>query len=75
MNHKPLDCADSYPCVVTQLDLGDIEATRLKSMGIFAGQTVELTKRGNPIIVKVAGGRIAISQAIAQKIFVRDAAA
>jgi Fe2+ transport system protein FeoA len=55
------------------LDLPDTSALRLKALGIFEGQRIELAKRGSPMIVKAAGGRVAIAEEIARRILVRAA--
>jgi Fe2+ transport system protein FeoA len=43
----------------------------LKALGLFEGQQVQLSRRGNPLILKAAGSRIAVAGEIAQQIFVR----
>ena len=61
--------------VVDSLQCTDSSANRLKSLGIFAGQQIEIARRGNPLIVKAAGSRIAVSEGIAEQILVREFAA
>ncbi len=75
MHLYSLDCLKSETGVVERLDLVEADANRLKAMGIFAGQRIELARRGNPMIVKAAGGRVAIAGPIAAKILVRAAVA
>lgn len=58
--------------VVEGLSCPDGAANRLKSLGIFAGQQIEVARRGNPFIVKAAGSRIAVSADIAKQILVRE---
>lgn len=50
----------------------DSSACRLKSLGVFEGQTIEVSRRGNPLIVKAAGSRVAIAADLAEGILVRD---
>jgi len=56
---------------IARLNLPDGCAVRLKSLGLFEGQNIQLAKRGNPLILKAAGGRIAVADEIASQIFVR----
>ncbi len=58
--------------VVECLRCLDTSANRLKSLGIFAGQRIRVARRGNPMIVKAAGSRIAVAADIAKQILVRD---
>lgn len=55
---------------ILRLDLPEAEAQRLKGMGIFAGQSIEIRKTGDNFIVTAAGGRIAIARQIARHILV-----
>jgi Fe2+ transport system protein FeoA len=59
---QPGDCG-----VVTDLGLGKT-STRLQSMGICMGRTVELVKKGDPLILKVYGTRIGLSGRLASQI-------
>jgi hypothetical protein len=45
----------------------------LKSLGLFEGQQVQLARVGNPLIVKAAGGKIAVAGEIAKGIYMRVA--
>ncbi|WP_283433611.1 FeoA family protein [Neorhodopirellula lusitana] len=54
---------------ITRLDVPAACATRLKSLGLFEGQRVQLARGGNPMIVKAAGGKIAVAGEIARGIF------
>lgn len=58
--------------IVEKLDLEPTSANRLKAMGVFEGQQIELTRQGNPLIVKAAGSRVAIAADLAKRILVRD---
>lgn len=60
--------------VIESLGCPEVMAKRLKSMGVFVGQQIEVSRRGNPLIVKAAGSRIAISADLAQQITVTESA-
>lgn len=55
----------------TVVDMGEADnASRLKSMGICLGRTLEVLKSGDPLIVKVYGTRIGLSARLAEQILV-----
>jgi len=56
---------------ITRLEVPELMGIRLKAMGLFEGQYLELSRLGNPMIVKAAGGKIAIAREIAQGIFMQ----
>ncbi len=56
---------------IVQFDLPEMETQRLKSLGVFEGQSIELRKAGNFMIFTAAGSRVAIANAIACRITVR----
>ncbi|MFG0264501.1 MAG: ferrous iron transport protein A [Rhodopirellula sp. JB055] len=66
-----LDRCGSNCAEIIRLDLPESCASRLKALGLFEGQQVQLSRRGNPLILKAAGSRIAVAGEIAQQIFVR----
>src|SRR6056297_2080318 len=41
---------------ITRLEVPELMGIRLKAMGLFEGQYLELSRLGNPMIVKAAGG-------------------
>ncbi|QDS94085.1 FeoA domain protein [Roseimaritima multifibrata] len=43
---------------------------RLRTMGLFEGQCLQLIKASNPVIVKVAGARVALAREVADFIYV-----
>lgn len=55
---------------VAGFDLPEIQEHRLRTMGLFEGQTVLLIKRCNPVIIKVAGARVALASEIAGGVYV-----
>lgn len=58
---------------ISRMDLPDACAIRLKSLGLFEGQKIKLARVGNPMILKAAGGKIAVAGEIARGIFMRAA--
>ena len=68
-----LDHFTGHDGEIVRLDLPEACAIRLKSLGLFEGQRVELARGGNPMILKAAGGRIAVAGEIAKGIFLRVA--
>ena len=58
---------------IARLDLPEACANRLKSLGLFEGQQVQLARIGNPLIVKAAGGKVAVAGEIAKGIYMRVA--
>ena len=71
MPTSTLESATTTSCFVVSLNLPDGSARRLKALGIFEGQELELARRGSPLIVKAAGGKVAIAEDIARQIVVR----
>ena len=59
---------------IVQLDMPVADARRLRSLGAFEGQTIELLRGGgSAFVMSVAGGQIAVASEIAQQIVVRAA--
>jgi len=51
---------------IVGLDIGDMhDLERLEVMGMCAGRTVEVVKRGDPMIVRVLGTRIGLAAVLA----------
>ena len=67
-----LDSRIFSTAIIDRLQLDETPANRLKSLGLFEGQHVELSRAGNPLIVKAAGSRVAIAADLAKYIFLRD---
>ena len=72
MSVASLDQLRTNIAIVNALDLSDSSAQRLKSLGVFEGQRIEVARRGNPLIVKAAGSRIAIASELAKNILVQE---
>ena len=70
MPNSPINSIGSGSATVTEINLEGFEAARLKAMGIYEGQTVQLAQHGNPVIVKAAGGKMALADEIANRILV-----
>ena len=47
------------------------EATRLKRLGICEGQTVEVLRVGEPMIVRAAGTQVGLSRRLAKQVSVQ----
>jgi Fe2+ transport system protein FeoA len=63
----PLDELPLKACaIVDQVDAGSDELERLMAMGVCTGRTVELVKRGDPLIIKVYGARLGVSARLAR---------
>ncbi len=75
MANFSLDQLRQTVAVIEKLDLPLETGNRLKSLGVFEGQRIELARQGNPLIIKAAGSRVAIAQTLAKCILVRDAEA
>jgi Fe2+ transport system protein FeoA len=56
--------------IVSDVTAQEQEAERLKSMGVCVGRTVELIKKGDPLILKVFGSRIGVSSRLARCVHV-----
>jgi len=61
----PHQCA-----VVDHIEAEDEEMTRLMSMGVCAGRTIEMIKSGDPLILKVFGSRVGVSARLAHRVLV-----
>lgn len=49
----------------------DAETDRLKAMGLCIGRRLQVTRPGDPLIVRVLGSRVGISKRLAQRVLVR----
>jgi len=57
--------------LVVEVDESDeVQANRLKALGICVGRRVELIKQGNPMILRVLGTRIGLARRLAKRITV-----
>lgn len=71
VNSQPLTRFQAGQCgVITELGEGKT-SSRLQSMGICLGRTVEVVKTGNPLILKVYGTRIGLSGRLASQIWLQ----
>lgn len=75
-------CLDLRPRPLTQLvpmqvaeilavDGGDAETGRLKALGLCVGRKLQVTRPGDPLIVRVLGSRVGISRRLAERVHVR----
>lgn len=61
-----LESLDRGVCAVVHEVIGDSDdIRRLKAMGICAGRRLEVVKRGDPMILRVFGSRIGLSNRLA----------
>jgi len=51
---------------VADLDVHEEDATRLKAMGLCVGREVQLVRSGDPLIVRILGGRVGLSARLAE---------
>lgn len=56
---------------VVRIDARDVDAARLKRLGICEGRLVQLVKADDPLIVRVVGTRVGISAQLSPAIHVR----
>ncbi len=56
--------------VVRRIEAEDDNTERLKALGICIGREVELVRRGDPLIVRVYGSRLGISERLANRVLV-----
>ena len=57
--------------IVQRIDAEEVDAARLKRLGICEGRQVQLVKADDPLIVRVVGTRVGISAWLAPCIHVR----
>ena len=57
---------------VTDLSVHDDDATRLKALGLCVGRPVQLVQRGDPLIVRILGGRVGLSARLADGVTVES---
>ena len=50
---------------ITELQVCSEDAIRLKAMGICVGRQVQLVQTGDPLILRVLGGRVGLSARLA----------
>jgi len=55
---------------VTDLNVHEDDAIRLKAMGICVGRKVQLVRAGDPLIIRVLGTRVGLSARLATGIVV-----
>lgn len=65
-----LSLAKRGACQVVGFALPAEQEQRLRAMGFYEGQRVEVLRQGRTVMVKVAGSRLALAQEIAQHVLV-----
>ena len=58
---------------IAGLQVDQHDATRLKAMGLCVGRQVQLVRAGDPLIVRILGGRIGLSARLAGGVSVEPA--
>lgn len=67
-----LDRVPERACVlVHHVEASDDDMRRLMSMGLCAGRRIELVQHGDPMILKIFGSRIGVSQRLAARVRVQ----
>jgi len=61
----------NVPARVVDLSAPVEDEVRLKSLGVCVGRRVEAIKAGDPLVVRVLGGRIGLSARLAAGVVVR----
>lgn len=56
--------------IVIDLDLGDNDDKRLRTLGICPGRRVWLVRRGDPMVLKVMGTRLGLAAELARRVTV-----
>jgi len=70
---KPLSEAESGPVLlVDRLDASEKICRRLREVGFCEKAEIQLLSRGGQIICNVCGTRLALSRALAKKIWVKQ---
>ena len=56
--------------IVIDLDMGDNDDKRLRTLGICPGRRVWLVRRGDPMVLKVMGTRLGLAAELARRVTV-----
>lgn len=65
------DLSSPQPITVSEIDLPDDDAQRLKVLGICEGRKVSLIQVGSPMVVEVCGSQIGLSRRLANGVVVK----
>jgi len=57
--------------MIVSVEAADGEIARLKALGLCVGRRVQMVKTGNPLILRVLGSRIGLSERLAEGILVK----
>lgn len=69
--HTRLDALGSMEvAIVVEVEADEVDAARLKALGICQGRRIQLVKTGDPLIVRVLGTRVGVSARLAHGITV-----
>ena len=56
--------------VVLQIESADAGMQRLMAMGLCVGRSVQVVRQGNPLILRLLGARVGISERLARHIII-----
>ncbi len=56
---------------ISELDLPEEQAIRLKVMGICEGRTIKLIQVGSPMVVEVCGSHVGLSRRVTDGVIVK----
>ncbi|WP_162006669.1 FeoA family protein [Roseimaritima sediminicola] len=73
VSSQRLSAADCGQFQITGFELPSDQEHRLRTMGLYEGQSLEVLRRSDPVIFKVAGARMALARAIAGGVHVASA--
>lgn len=59
--------------VVHQIESEDTAMQQLKAMGLTVGRHIEVIRHGNPLIIRLLGARVGVSERLARHIVVETA--
>lgn len=60
--------------VVVDVQADEVDAARLKALGVCQGRRIQLVKSGDPLILRVLGSRVGVSARLAEGITVEPCA-
>ncbi len=64
------DLPSGTRAVVERIDANDDAMQRLMAMGLCVGREIEVVRQGNPLIIRILGARIGVSNRLARHVVV-----
>ena len=66
---EKLSNIDAHVCaIVRAIDVEDEDTARLKTLGLCVGRQIEVTRRGDPMVVKIFGSRLGVARTLLDRI-------